>query len=149
MAVKPIREGFHAITPYLVVNGVPKLLEFLRRTFDARITEQVARPDGGIMHAEARIGDSIVMMGEPMCDATPMPASLYVYVKDTDAVYRRALNAGATSVTEPADQFYGDRMATVVDPSGNRWSIATHIEDVSQEEVRQRAQALMQRRGAA
>lgn len=93
---------------------------------------------GAIMHAEVRIGDSRVMMGEPPCGIQPIPACLHLYVEDTDAVYRRALAAGATSVREPADQFYGDRNAGVKDPSGNSWWITTHVEDVSPEEMERR-----------
>jgi uncharacterized glyoxalase superfamily protein PhnB len=99
------------------------------------------RPDGSIGHAEVKIGDSIIMMSEPMGDMQPMPASIYLYVQETDAVYQRALQAGATSLTEPADQFYGDRSAGVKDPAGNQWWIATHKEDVPPEEMVKRARA--------
>jgi PhnB protein len=105
----------------------------------------MAHPDGTIMHAEVKIGDSIVMMGEARGDCKPMPGSLYVYVNDADATYRRALQAGATSMMEPGDQFYGDRTAGVKDPSGNQWTIATHREDVPPEELRRRAEALMKK----
>jgi uncharacterized glyoxalase superfamily protein PhnB len=100
-------------------------------------------PDGTIMHAEVRIGDSPVMMGEARGEHKPMPGSIYLYVDDTDATYRRALQAGATSLMEPADQFYGDRSASVVDPVGNHWFIATHIEDVPPEELARRAEVFM------
>jgi uncharacterized glyoxalase superfamily protein PhnB len=99
----------------------------------------MTRPDGTIMHVEVRIGDSKVMMGEPTGQFQPMPAMLYVYVKDTDATYLSAMRAGATSLMEPADQFYGDRNAGVEDPCGNRWWIATHKEDVPAEEMARRA----------
>ncbi len=95
------------------------------------------------MHAQVKIGDSFVMMGEPMGEFQPMPASIYLYVEDTDATYQRALEAGATSIMEPADQFYGDRNAGVKDPFGNLWWIGTHIEDVSPEEIEKRAKAAM------
>jgi PhnB protein len=143
MAVKPIPDGFHSVTPYLVVEGVPKLLAFLRQAFDAQELLRMPRPDGTIMHAEVRIGDSIVMMGEPMGEVKPMPGSMYLYVNDADAVYKRALQAGATSTMEPTDQFYGDRSAAVKDPVGNIWSIATHKEDVPPEELAKRAEAFM------
>ena len=143
MAVKAIPDGYHSVTPYLVVPGVAQLLEFLKQAFAAQeIHPPMRRPDGTIMHAEVKVGDSVVMMGEPIGQFTPMPGSLYVYVSDTDAVYERALQAGATSLTEPADQFYGDRNAGVQDPVGNRWWIATHREDVSPEELAKRAAAL-------
>jgi uncharacterized glyoxalase superfamily protein PhnB len=142
MAVKAIPDGYHAITPYLVVPGVAKLLDFLKEAFGAEETHpRMTRPDGTVMHAEVRIGDSRVMLGEASDRFPAMPGSLYLYVPDTDALYRRALAAGATSLMEPADQFYGDRNAGVKDPSGNAWWIATHKEDVSHEELVRRAQA--------
>jgi PhnB protein len=149
MAVKPIPDGYHSVTPYLVVKGVAKLLGFLKQTFEAREIERIARPDGAIMHAEVRIGDSAVMMGEPMGPHQPMPGSLYVYVSDADAIYKRALEAGATSMQEPADQFYGDRSGGVKDQCGNIWWIATHKEDVAPEELKKRAEAMMKQRGQA
>jgi uncharacterized glyoxalase superfamily protein PhnB len=142
MAARPIPEGFHTVTPYLLVQGAAKLIDFLKRAFEAKEIERMGRQDGTIMHAEVRIGDSIVMMGEPTGDFAPMPGFMYLYVTDTDAVYKRAVQAGATSVMEPADQFYGDRNAGVKDPAGNLWWIATHKKDVSQEELRKRAEAL-------
>jgi uncharacterized glyoxalase superfamily protein PhnB len=148
MAVKPIPDGYHTVTPYLVVPGVAKLITFLKQAFGAEETHPpTSRPDGAIMHAEVRIGDSRVMMGEPMGDYKPMPASLYLYVNDTDAVYKRALQAGATSIMEPANQFYGDRNAGVKDELGNFWWIGTHIEDVSPEEIAKRAEAFMKKQG--
>ena len=143
MAVKPIPDGFHSVTPYLTVPGVAKLLDFLKQAFEAQELHRLTRPDGTIMHAELRIGDSPVMMGEPMGGSPPMFGSLYLYVHDVDAVYQRALQAGATSVSEPADQFYGDRSAGIKDPVGNQWWIATHKEDVPPEEVARRARAFM------
>ena len=98
------------------------------------------------MHAEVRVGDSIIMLGESGGPFPPMPTCLYLYVPNTDAVYKASLNAGGTSIREPADQFYGDRVAGVKDPSGNQWWIATHIEDVSEEELARRAEA-QQRKG--
>ena len=144
MAVKPIPDGYHSVTPYLSVPGVGKLLDFLRQAFEAQELHRMPRPDGTIMHAEVRIGDSRVMMGEPMGDAQPTFGSLYLYVHDVDAVYKRALQAGATSTSEPADQFYGDRSAGIKDPLGNQWWIATHKEDVPPEEIARRAEAFMQ-----
>jgi uncharacterized glyoxalase superfamily protein PhnB len=142
MAVKPIPDGFHTVTPYLVVPGVATLIDFLRQAFDAQpLFSPLMRSDGSIGHAEVKIGDSIIMLGEPMGDMQPMPASIHLYVQETDAVYQRALQAGATSLTEPADQFYGDRSAGVKDPAGNQWWIATHKEDVPPEEMIKRAKA--------
>jgi len=144
MAVKPIPDGFHSVTPFLTVPGVAKLLDFLKQAFEAQELHRMPRPDGTIMHAEVRIGDSLVMMGEPMGSSQPMFGSLYLYVHDVDAVYQRALQAGATSTSEPADQFYGDRSAGIKDPVGNQWWIATHKEDVPLEEIARRAKAFMQ-----
>ena len=139
--VKPVPERYHSVTPYLVVEGVPKLLEFLKDTFNSTELERVPRPDGTISHAEVRIGDSVVMMGEANAQSKPMPTMLYVYVEDVDAVYKRALQAGAKPVRELKDEFYGDRAGGVADPMGNQWWIATHKEDVSPEELRRRMEA--------
>ncbi len=144
MAVKPIPDGYHSVTPYLTIPGVAKLLDFLKQAFEAQELHRMPRPDGAIMHAEVRIGDSRVMMGEPMGGCQPMFGSLYLYVHDVDAVYKRALQAGATSTSEPADQFYGDRSAGLKDSVGNQWWIATHKEDVPPEEIAKRAEAVMQ-----
>ena len=146
MAVKSIPEGYHTVTPYLVVPGVAKLIEFLKQAFGAvQSHPPTSRPDGTIMHAEMKIGDSFIMMGEPMGEFKAMPASLYLYVPDTDATYARAIKAGATSIMEPADQFYGDRNAGVKDASGNQWWIASHLEDVSSDELAKRAEAAMKK----
>lgn len=139
MTVKPIPEGYHTVTPYLVVQEAAKLIDFLKQAFDAEEIHRMARPDGTIMHAEIKIGDSRVMMAEASGDVKPMPAMLHLYVEDTDAVYRQALQAGATSLREPEDQFYGDRIGGVRDSFGNQWWMATHIEDVSPEEMARRA----------
>jgi len=143
MASKAIPDGYHNVTPYLVVQGADKLLEFLTRAFDARPIHRMPHPDGGIMHAEVKIGDSIVMMGEARGTCQPMPSSLYLYVTDADAVYKQALQAGAKSTMEPMNQFWGDRTAGVRDPAGNQWMIGTHKEDVPPEELRKRAEAHM------
>ena len=145
MTGKHIPNGYHTVTPYLMVREVARLIAFLEQAFGAKESERLRRPDGTIMHAEVRIGDSVVMMGEASNESEPRPGSLYLYVEDTDAVYQRALAAGATSIMEPADQFYGDRNAGVKDPAGNYWWIATHQEDVSPEELQGRAEASVQR----
>ncbi|MGH2360944.1 MAG: VOC family protein [bacterium] len=141
MAVKPIPDGYHTVTPYLIVEGAARLIDFLKQAFAAEERERMNTPDGTIMHGEVKIGDSIVMMGDAGPGFAPMPGSIHLYVTDTDATYRRALQAGATSVMEPADQFYGDRSAGIKDPLGNIWWIATHKEDVSREEIARRAAA--------
>jgi PhnB protein len=146
--VKPVPDGYHSVTPYLIVKGVAQLIDFLKSAFEAVETERLPGPDGTIGHAEVRIGDSIVMMGEGE-HFEPMPAAIYLYVNDVDACYTRALNAGATSVMEPADQFYGDRSGGVKDAFGNLWFVATHKEDVSPEEILRRAEARAKSSGSA
>lgn len=143
MAVNYIPQGYHTVTPYLTVSGAAKLLAFLQTTFEATEKEMMKRPDGTIGHAEVRIGDSVLMFGEAPGGTKAMPAMLYVYVKDADATYQRALSAGGTSLHEPSTQFYGDRHGAVTDPTGNCWWIATHVEDVSPEEMARRAKAAM------
>jgi PhnB protein len=141
MAVKPVPDGFHTVTPYLVVSNVAKLIDFLKAAFGAVELYRMDMPDGSIGHAEVRIGDSPVMMGQAGGPFEPLMASLYLYVPDVDAVYKRAVQAGGTSIREPVDQFYGDRQGGVKDAFGNQWWIATHKEDVSHEELKKRAMA--------
>jgi PhnB protein len=146
--VNPVPQGYHTVTPYLLVNGVAELVEFLERAFDAEVTLRLDRPDGTIMHVEVSIGDSIVMLGEPMGEFGPMPTSIYLYVEDCDAIYQRAVEAGATSVMEPTDMHHaGERYGGVKDPSGNLWWVATHIEDVSPEEQARRIVDLAKEHG--
>lgn len=133
-------EGNQTVTPYLIVASVPEFIKFMQATFQAKVLNRSETPEGRTMHAEIKVGDSKIMMGEPGGEFAPISGSHYVYVEDTDATYEKALKAGATSVMEPADQFYGDRSAGVRDPFGNYWWIATHIEDVSVEEIRRRTQ---------
>jgi len=138
--VNPIPDGYHAVTPYLVVRGAERLINFLKYAFDAKEIERMTMPDGGIGHAEVRINDSVVMMGDAREETwKAMPSSIYLYVTDCDTVYKRALEAGATALMEPKDQFYGDRSGSVKDPVGNHWFIATHKEDLSKDELDKRA----------
>jgi PhnB protein len=139
MAAKPIPDGYHTVTPYLVVPGAEKLIEFMKQAFDAKELFRMPAPDGTVGHAEIQIGDSRIMIGEASSKWPAMPCSIYLYFRDADAVYKRALQAGAVSVMEMADQFYGDRSGGVKDSSGNMWWIATHVEDVSMEEIGKRA----------
>ena len=144
MAVKAIPDGFHTVTPYLIVEGAARLIDFMKQAFGATAEEFMTNPDGAIMHAEARIGDSVVMLGDAMGDEhPPQPSMIYLYVEDADATYQRALRAGATSTMEIADQFWGDRAGGVKDPTGVNWWIATHKEDVPPEEMKRRAEAFM------
>ena len=145
MAVKPIPDQYHAVTPYLLGSGTLKLIDLLKKAFDAIETERVMGQGGTVMHAEVRIGDSMLMLSDGGGDWKPMPTVLYLYVTDADAMYKRALAAGATSVVEPVTQFYGDRHGGVKDPSGNVWWIATHVEDVSPEELKKRAEEYLRK----
>lgn len=141
MAVKPIPDGYHTITPILVNEGADRVLEFIKAVFGATEVFMSRRPDGKIWHAEVQIGDSRLMMGEANEKNSGYKSSLSLYVEDVDAAYKRALDAGGKSQREPTDQFYGDRSAGVEDPAGNSWWISTHVEDVSPEELERRMAA--------
>ena len=138
-----IPSGYHTVQPYLVVRGAGEAIEFYKKAFGANERMRMAQKDGRIAHAEIEIGGSVVMMADesPEMDAySPKhyggsSVSLMCYVEDCDGAYNRALAAGATSVREPADQFYGDRMAGVLDPFGYHWFLSTHVKDVSVEEM--------------
>jgi PhnB protein len=130
-------EGFHTVNPYLVVDGAAKVMDFLKKAFDAEeVGDTFKSADGTIMHAAVRIGDSMVELGD---SAEPMPMNLHVYVDDVDDMYRRAMAAGGISVRAPETTFYGDRSAGVEDPGGNKWWLACHVENVSNEEMMRRA----------
>ena len=141
MAVKPIPDGYRTVTPFLNVKGLGKLIDFLKQAFGAEEIMRMPGPDGAVIHAEVNIGNSRVMLGEIMQANTPSSSYFYLYVGDADAAYKRALGAGAKSVSEPTDQFWGDRMGTVTDPFGNTWSVATHQEDPTPEEMAKRMAA--------
>jgi len=146
--VKSVPEGFHTVTPYLVIPQAAKLIDFLKQAFDATEIVRMMRPDGTVHHAEVKIGDSMIMMGEAEGQSAMKPGALYLYVPDVDATYRRAVQAGATSLSEPMDMFYGDRGGGVEDAWGNTWWIGTHIEDVAPEELKKRAEAAAAQRAA-
>jgi PhnB protein len=139
MGVKPIPDGFHAVTPYLVVKDVGKEIEFLQKAFDAKVRYRMDMPSGCTSHAEVQIRDSIVMMGMASEQHPAMPVMLYLYVEDCDAAFKKAVAAGGKSMQEPKTMFYGDRSGAVTDESGNQWWVATHVEDVSEEELAKRA----------
>jgi PhnB protein len=139
--VEACPEGFHSITPYLIVTDPEALIDFLTEAFDAIEIYRLKRHDGSVMHAQVRIGDSMVMMGGATAECPAMAAGLYLYVGDVDATYESALKAGATSLMSPTNEFWGDRMGGLRDPAGNCWWIATHVEDVSDEEISRRAEA--------
>jgi len=148
--VKPIPEGYHTLTPYLVVDGAEKIIRFMKDAFGAQpVFEPMMRPDGKVMHAEYRIGDSVVMISDSSERAQATSAMLHLYVPNVDATYQKALKAGATSLTEPADMFYGDRSGGVKDAAGNLWHIGTHIEDVSPAELKRRATEFMKQQHKA
>jgi len=149
MPIKPIPEGYHTVTPYLVVEGVPKLIDFMKQAFGAEEIFRSAMPDGSIMHADVKIGDSHIMLGEACDQHKPMPSMIHLYVTDADVVYKQALAAGGTSVMEISDQFYGDRSGGVKDSSGNLWWISTHKEDLSADEIAKRSKAAMKQQQGA
>ena len=137
MAVKPIPDGYHTITPYMAVKDADGLIDFLKKAFDSKV-EIHRLPDGTIVNAQATVGDSMVLIGQVTKDYPDnrlMPAMLYLYVEDADAWYRKAVAAGAESIREPEDQVYGDRVGAVRDLANNQWWFATHKEEMSSEEL--------------
>lgn len=138
MAVKPIPEGYHTVTPYLTADNPNEVVEFLQKAFDAELTYRMNDEQGNIRHAELRVGDSMLMLGKAREEWHSRPGNFVVYVPDCDAVYQKALTAGATSVQEMTTHPYGDRSGGVRDSQGNQWWISTHVEDVSPEEVERR-----------
>jgi PhnB protein len=155
MAVKAIPDGYHGATPYLIVRGAAKALDFYKQGLGAVELMRMAGPDGQIGHAEIKLGDAVVMLADEhpqMGFRSPQalggsPVILVVYVEDVDARVARAVAAGATLVRPVKDQFYGDRSGQITDPFGHVWIIATHVEDVSPEEMGRRAEAFMKQQG--
>jgi PhnB protein len=151
MAVKKIPDGHNSVSPYLIVNGAARALDFYARAFGATELFRHGAPDGRIGHAEIRIGDTVVMVADEFPDFDAhgprkfggSPVSLHVYVEDVDAVAARAVAAGATVKRPVADQFYGDRLGTLEDPFGHTWHVSTHIEDVAPDELDRRARKAM------
>ena len=150
MNVKPIPEGYHSITPYLGIDKASDAIEFYKTAFGATQVMRLDMPDGKVGHAELRIGGSPIMLGSP-CDEMALrnpgehtSVGLHLYVEDVDAQFQKAVAAGATVVSEPKDQFYGDRSASVKDPYGHLWFLATHKEELTEEQIRERAQAMFQ-----
>jgi PhnB protein len=151
MGVKPIPEGYHTLTPYLAVDNATEAIEWYKRALGAKERLKMEAPGGTIGHAELEIGDSLVMLSDPMPQSTVRSpkelggtsASIFVYSEDVDATVKKAVDAGAKVEMEVADQFWGDRFGTISDPFGHLWSIATHVEDVPPEEMAERAKEAM------
>ena len=152
MATKAIPDGYHSVTPYLIVNGAAKAIDFYKRAFGAVELMRLPGPDGRIGHAEIRIGDSAIMLADEhpaMGYRSPQSlggaaVNLMVYVERVDDVFGRAIAGGAKELQAIKDQFYGDRSGTLQDPFGHTWTVATHVEDVPPEEMRRRAEKFMQ-----
>jgi PhnB protein len=144
MPVNPKPEDYHTVTPYLIVPGAAAFIDFAKQAFAAQERERFPTPDGKIMHAEVKIGDSIIMLSDSSAEFEPTRSSIHLYVDDVDATYKRAVQVGGESLREPQDQFYGDRSAGIKDRFGNQWWLATHVEDVSREEMQRRQTAMAQ-----
>ena len=142
MAVKAIPDDYRTVTPSLVVDGAAKVIDFAVSTFGATERMRMPMPDGKIAHAEIEVGDSVIMLSDATNDFPAAQSYLHVYVEDCDAVFKKALAAGGKSLMEPTTEFYGDRAGNVLDPCGNRWTISTHVEDVSEEEMEKRMAAM-------
>ena len=143
-AVHHVPQGHSTVSPYLVTKHARQTIELITQALGGQEIHRTTRPDGTIMHAEFKIGDSVVMIAEASAEFPAMPCMLNVYVPDCDTAYARALRLGATSLREPARQFYGDRSGGVRDAGGNQWWIATHEEDLSPEEIERRARTSSQ-----
>jgi PhnB protein len=149
--VKPIPEGYHSLTPYLIIDGAAKALDFYTRVFGARERMRMPSPGGKVGHAEISIGDSLIMLADehPEMGARGprsfggSPVSLMLYVADVDATVKTAVAAGARLVRPVEDKFYGDRSGTIEDPFGHQWHVSTHVEDVPPDEMERRAAAAM------
>ncbi len=146
---KPIPNGYHTATPYLIIKGAAQAIEFYKKAFGAAEMTRMTQPDGRVGHAEIKIGDSLIMLADEfpeMGARSPQslggsPVSILLYVQDVDALTSKAITAGAKVVRPVKDQFYGDRSGSLEDPFGHQWHIATHVEDVPPEEMKKRAAA--------
>ncbi|HEV3182333.1 MAG TPA: VOC family protein [Steroidobacteraceae bacterium] len=151
MAIKAIPDGYRTATPYLIVKGAAEAIEFYKRAFGATEMLRMADPQGRVGHAEIKIGDSVIMLADEhpnMGYRSPRAlggssVSILLYLEDVDAVFARAVKAGAKALRPVTNQFYGDRSGTLEDPFGHVWTIATHVEDVAPEEMKRRAEAAM------
>jgi PhnB protein len=138
-SVKAVPEGMHSVTPYLVVDGANDLIQFIERSFGGKTMSIMKTKDGRVMHASVQIGDSQIMVSDSTEKYSAGASRLYLYVDDVDLIYQNAINANGISMREPIDEFYGDRSAGIKDAWGNEWWIATHVEDVDDEEMEKRA----------
>jgi uncharacterized glyoxalase superfamily protein PhnB len=138
MSVKPIPEGYSNVIPFLVCNGADKVIDFCQKVFGAKVMDISKDDKGIIMHASIQIRDSAVMLTESSERYPAQSAMMYVYMENCDETYKLGIAAGGTSLREPTNEFYGDRSCGFTDPSGNQWWVATHIEDVSAEEIAER-----------
>lgn len=136
--VQPVPEGFRSVTPFIMVNDAAAFLDFMKKGLNAQEVSSLYHDEGVLMHAQMKIGDSMIMVGDPG-DMPEKTAALYLYVPDPDAAYGNAIKAGAKSEMKPKDEFYGDRMGGVTDEWGNAWFFAKHIEDVAEDELKKRA----------
>jgi uncharacterized glyoxalase superfamily protein PhnB len=143
--VKPIPDGYHALTPHITVNGAERAIDFYQKAFGAKVSPVMKTTDGRVMHAEVRIGDSVLMLNDPFPEhggsraatGDPGPITIHLYVDRVDDVFQKAVKNGAAEKMPLMDMFWGDRYGQVVDPFGIRWSLATHIKDVSPQEMEQ------------
>jgi PhnB protein len=157
MAVQPIPDGYHTATPYLIVRDAARAIEFYKQAFGATELMRLGDPTGKVGHAEIKVGDSTIMLADEFPEMGirgpqsigGSPVSILLYVEDVDAVYSRAVASGATAVRPVKDQFYGDRSGTLTDPFGHTWTIATHTEDVSPEEIQKRFEDSMKQQAGA
>jgi PhnB protein len=148
--VKPVPDGYHTATPYLIVDGGAIAIDFYQRAFGAKEIMRVSAPGGKVGHAEIKIGDSVIMLADeaPEMDARSpkfhrgSPVSILLYVEDVDKQFAQAVAAGGTATRPVADQFYGDRSGSLKDPFGHTWHLSTHKEDVSPEEIKKRMDAM-------
>jgi len=150
MALNPVPDGYHSVTPYLIVKGASRAIDFYKNAFGATEIMRFPGPNNTVAHAELRIGDSVIMLadeGPQGLHQSPesyggSPVSLMIYVPDVDKTFKQALQGGAKETRAVQDQFYGDRSGSLVDPFGHVWTVATHVEDVSAEEMKRRMEAL-------
>ena len=151
MATKPIPDGYHSVTPYIALKNAGDAIEFYKKAFGAKELFRMASPDGSVGHAEIKIGDSIIMLADEDADMgffSPetiggSPCLLMIYTENVDQTFKRAIENGATETRPVKDQFYGDRSGSLKDPFGHKWTIATHVEDVPEDEMKRRLEKVM------